>query len=135
MDTFVTCRGGLRLHSQSESGHVYQAIEWRALPGQEDAHSQSYHDFLRPIWSEVVRRGGMVRYTDHTKRDGDTPGTHLLLMEFESQESLDDFGQVVDEASRSVTGQSWAEISEEEFLPRRGPDQVRGEIYVSPPGM
>jgi hypothetical protein len=121
--------------AQSEAGHVYQVIEWRGLPGMEDAYSQSYHDYLRPIWSEVVRRGGMVGYVDLTKLEGDqTPGTHLLLLEWEDQESLDNWGEAVDEAARSVTGRSWADISENVFLPLRGPDQVRAEIYTAPPG-
>ena len=124
----------LAVSAQSTAGHIYQIIEWRALPGHADAYSQSYHDFLRPIWSEVVRRGGMVGYTDLTKQSGDTPGTHLLLVEWANQATFESWGEALDAASRSVTGRPWAQISEEVFLPLRGPTQVRAEVYVAPPG-
>ncbi len=74
-------------------------------------------------------------YTDLRKRDGDaTPGNHLLILEFESQASFENFGQMVQQASMSVTGRSWAEIQEEEFLPLRGPEPVRAETFTAPPG-
>jgi hypothetical protein len=119
--------------AQSEPGHVYQINEFRAYPGMESAYSQSYHEYLRPIWNEIVRRGGMVRYIDLWKQAGDlTEGTHLIVLDFESWEDYSGFGQAADAASRATTGRPWAVISEEEFVPLR--ELLRNQVFAAPPG-
>ena len=120
------------LAAQSESGHVYQLNVFRANSGMEAAYSQSYHEYLRPIWSEIVRNGDMVSFVDLWKQAGDlTTGTHMILLEFESWDDYASFGASAERASRSVTGRPWADISAQEFVPLR--QILRTEVYAAPP--
>ena len=119
--------------AQSEPGHVYQVLHWKAHTESQAAYSQAYWDIVRPVWTEAVRRGRLVSFLELSKNAGDNQdATHMILTEFEDWEAYANFGQALEEASQAVLGRPYAEVSAEEFEPLRDP--VRSELYVTPPG-
>lgn len=120
------------VHAQSEAGHVYLVVEWKAHPGEEGAYSQTWIEFLRPLLDRTIQMGGLVSYLDLVKNAGNmAEATHLQLYEFESWESYGAFQAVLDRASRAAFGRPWIEVQNAEFVPYR--DMVTAEIFVAPP--
>lgn len=121
------------LHAQSEPGHVYQLIYWKANPGSGAEYSQAYWEVVRPIWSRAQEEGAIVSFLELSKNTGDTgEASHLILTEFEDWEALGSLGQALEQASQEIFGRPYAEVSAERFVPLR--EAVKTEIYVAPPG-
>jgi hypothetical protein len=115
---------------QAQDGHVYTVSRWDAKTGHEAAYSQSYRDYLIPVFNALKERGAIVSFLSLSKNTGSANSTHLTLVEFANWAALDGFEQALDEASRAVHGRPFPEIVAEHFVPHRDP---RGsEIYVAP---
>jgi hypothetical protein len=115
---------------QAQDGHVYNVAQWDAKTGHEAAYSQSYRDYLMPVFNELKQRGAIVSYLALSKNTGSPHSTHLVVIEFANWAALDGFQQKIDEASRAVHGKPFPEIVAEHFVPHRDPGG--SDIYVAP---
>lgn len=115
---------------QAQDGHVYRVNLWDAKTGHEAAYSQSYRDYLIPVFNELKQRGAIVSYLALSKDTGSPNPTHLILIEFANWAALDRVEQQLDEASRKVHGKPFPEIVAEQFVPHRDPGG--SEMYVTP---
>lgn len=117
--------------AQSVPDHLYVTHVWKVRPGSEAAYDRAYREVVRPIWSQLRTRSDIVSFLELSMESGDTEDhSHMILVEFEDQEALDNYGDALDAASQEVFGRPYAEVSEERFAPLR--DAVRSDTYRSP---
>ncbi len=117
--------------AQSTDGHVYSVAWYNAHTGQEAAYSQGYHEWLRPVFDELVKQGAIVSYLDLAKNTGSPSSTHMILVEYPNWAALGEFAAKLDAVSRDVLERPFSEVVDE-FNQMR--DRNGNEIYTAPPG-
>ena len=115
---------------QTEAGHVFRVITYRAHTDQAGAYSQAYRTDADPVYAELVRRGWIVSYRLLVKDAGSGDSTHMIILEFPNWEAVGQFPENIDQASQAALGRPWSTVLEL-VTPMR--ELISSDLYEGPP--
>ena len=120
------------LAAQDDTGHVFVANFWRALPGKAGEYSRFAAEFSHPYYDELIKQGAMVDFQFVAAWTGSADYSHLFIAEYENWDAVDaerDGAAACQAAFGMTCAEKRAEIGIEDLATVR--EFVRREVWGS----